>query len=232
MIDRSLNYGRCHIKKFLKSVAPYNNVVDLGAGTGVDLGLAKEVQPSAEIHGIEVNAPYVKNLQEKGWKIHSINIEKDKFPFENESLDVVMANQIIEHVKEIFWIFDQVSRVLKVGGHLILGVPNLASLHNRLLLLLGCQPTAIHVGSAHVRGYTKSGLVRFFDEVSPHLYKLKSFKGANFYPFPPILAKPLAAVFPSLAWGCFLLLEKKAAYRGEFLEYAAPGKLETNYFVG
>ena len=71
-----------------------------------------------------------------------------------------MANQILEHTKEIFWILDQVSTVLKEGGHFLLGVPNLASLHNRLLLAFGRQPSPIQNNSAHVRGYTKPDVLQ------------------------------------------------------------------------
>ena len=53
----------------------------------------------------------------------------------------MIANQILEHTKEVFWIWHEIARVLAPQGQLILGVPNLASAHNRLLLLLGRQPT-------------------------------------------------------------------------------------------
>lgn len=63
-----------------------------------------------------------------------LNIERDPLPFADESVDIFMANQVLEHCKEIFWIFSEVSRCLKPGGCFIIGVPNLAALHNRLLL--------------------------------------------------------------------------------------------------
>ncbi len=232
VIDRSLNYGRPVIRKFLASIGGYKTAADLGAGTGVDLKIAGEVNPSAHLHAIEVHKPYADNLRTMGYTVHSINIEHDKFPFANESMDVLMANQVLEHVKEVFWIFHEVSRSLKVGGHFIVGVPNLASLHNRILLGIGRQPTAIQVNSAHVRGYTRQGLMRFVNDAAPGVYRLKAWGGSNFYPFPPFIAKPLAALFPGMAWGCFLLLEKIGKYDKQFLDYIAPGKLETNFYAG
>jgi SAM-dependent methyltransferase len=232
VIDRSLNYGRPLIRKFLSSVGDYKAAADLGAGTGVDLQIARDVNPAAVLHAIEVHKPYADNLRSMGHIVHSINIEHDRFPFADESMDVLMANQVLEHIKEVFWIFHEVSRSLKVGGHFIVGVPNLASLHNRVLLGLGRQPTAIQVNSAHVRGYTKQGLMRFIDDAAPGVYRLKASGGSNFYPFPPFIAKPLAALFPNMAWGCFLLLEKVKKYDKEFLDYIAPGKLETNFYSG
>lgn len=232
MIDRSLNYGRPIIKQFLKSIRNVNSIVDIGAGTGVDLDIAHQVFPDAQILGIEVHPPYIGDLEKKGYLIRSANIERDNFPFNDHEIDVVMANQILEHTKEIFWIWHEISRILKVGGYFILGVPNLASLHNRILLALGFQPTAIHVGSAHVRGFTKPGIKQFLHDVCPGLYNLKSFRGSNFYPFPAIIAKPMARAFPSMAAGSFYLLKKEKEYHGEILEFAAPGKMETNYYTG
>ncbi len=101
------------------------------------------------------------SLIKKGIKVYDLNIEKDALPFDNESIDVVNANQILEHVKEIFWIFHNVSRVLKIGGYFVISVPNLASLHNRILLMIGRQPTSIRNYSAHVRGFTKNDIIKF-----------------------------------------------------------------------
>ena len=90
---------------------------------------------------------------------------------------------------------------------LILGVPNLASFHNRLLLAIGRQPTCIQNNSAHIRGFTRPDILKLLN-IFPGGYELKSFGGGNFYPFAPILAKPLANIFPSMAWSNFFLLKK------------------------
>jgi len=232
MIDRSLNYGRHLIERFLRSIGPYEKVLDIGAGHGDDLLIARAVNPSAKLMGLEAYPPYVQELRQKGVEVHSINIEKDPFPFAAGSLDVVMGNQILEHTKEVFWILDQVARVLKVGGHLILGLPNLAALHNRFLLAVGRQPSPLKNNSAHVRGFTKGDLIQLLESGFPGGYRLRHFGGSNFYPFPPPIARPLAAVFPSLAWGIFFHFQKIKPYEGTFLRYPVEQQLETNFFVG
>ncbi len=146
-------------------------------------------------------------------------------------MDVVMTNQVLEHVKEIFWILHEISRVLKVGGHIIIGVPNLASFHNRVLLLLGKQPTVIQNHSAHLRGYTKHDILRMFQMIFPDGYHLEDFRGANFYPFPPFAAKPLAQLLPNGAWSIFFLLRKKKVHQDEFLLHPVLKQLETNFYV-
>ena len=109
-----------------------------------------------------------------------MNLELDPLPFEDESIDVVMTNQVLEHVKEIFWILHQASRVLRVGGSMVIGVPNLASFHNRLLLLFGKQPTVIQNHSAHLRGYTRHDILRMFEMIFPGGYRLEDF-GARIF---------------------------------------------------
>jgi len=232
MIDRSLNYGRPCLRRFLTACAPYDAVLDIGAGSGIDLGLAQAAAPEAALHAIEVHPPHVRALRERGIAAHPLNIERDPLPFPDGSLDVVIANQVLEHTKEIFWILHEVTRCLRTGGHLILGVPNLASAHNRLLLLLGRQPTPIQSNSAHVRGFTRGDLLAFLQSGHPDGYALTGFCGGNFYPFPPALARPLAAALPTLAWGIFLMLRKERDYKDGFLTYPVDRQLETNFYRG
>jgi hypothetical protein len=206
--------------------------LDLGAGGGDDLRIAGEVQSEARLNGIEAYPPYARKLRKEGIKVFSLNIEKDRLPFANGKVDVILMNQVLEHTKEVFWIFHEISRVFPVGGKIILGVPNMAALHNRILLGLGRQPSPCKTNSAHVRGFTKGDILSFLDCGGKSLYRLKAFGGANFYPFPPIMARPLAALFPTLAWGIFFLLEKSGPYQGEFLEFPVREKLETNFYLG
>jgi methionine biosynthesis protein MetW len=232
MIDRSLNYGRRQIERFLRSSEGFATVLDLGAGQGDDLLLARSINPEANVHAVEVYPEYAARLAEKGIHVHALNIEKDLLPFSDRSFDVVIANQVLEHVKELFWIFHEITRVLPVGGNLILGVPNLAALHNRVLLAFGRQPSPLKNNSAHIRGYTKQDIVHFLESCFPGGYRLISFGGSNFYPFPPVMARPLAKLLPNMAWGIFFLFKKQREYKNEFLEFPAKERLETNFYVG
>lgn len=232
IVERSLNYGRHIIARFLREIRPYQVVVDLGAGHGDDLLIAQAVFPLCEIVAVETFPPYIAELERAGITVQAANIERDVLPFADQSVDVVITNQILEHTKEIFWIFHEVSRILKVGGHWIIGVPNLASLHNRLLLLFGKQPTSLKNFSAHVRGFTKGDLLYGLSQAFPNGYVLSRFAGSNFYPFPPLIARSLAFLFPSLAWSIFFLLKKNKSYHSEFQDYPVYHRLETNFWLG
>lgn len=232
MIDRSLNYGRPVIERFLHRIAPVRRALDVGAGRGFDLETVRHVHPNASLYGLENFAPSVAELRTKGVVVSPTDIEKEPFPFPPASFDLVVANQILEHTKELFWIFDQVGRVLEDGGHLVVGVPNIAALHNRVLLLLGRQPSSLKNRSAHIRGFTRPDLLQFVDAAFPGGFALRDFGGSGFYPFSAGLARPLAAALPTFAWGIFFLFQKTRGYAGEFLDYPVRMELETRFHLG
>jgi 2-polyprenyl-3-methyl-5-hydroxy-6-metoxy-1,4-benzoquinol methylase len=231
-VDVELNYGRNIIKSFLEQISPLDILVDLGAGGGEDLSIAREISPGADLVGIDCDLDHAIDIQDKNYRVINLNIERDKLPFASESVDVFVANQVMEHIKEIFWIFHEVTRCLKINGHMIIGVPNLASLHNRYLLLLGKQPTQLKNYSAHVRGYTKSDMINFLEEAFPGGYALEGFAGSQFYPFPRFVAEKLSTWFPSMAYSLFFLVRKRKNYGDSFIRYPIEKGLETPFYVG
>lgn len=232
MIDKSLNWGRNIITQFALGLPEGASILDIGAGSGSDLLNVRANNPTALLNGIECYSEYQERLRAKGIAVFSLDIEKDRLPFEDESFDLIVCNQIFEHLKQIWWVMHEISRVLKVGGRLVIGIPNLASFHNRCLLLVGKQPTCNQNDGAHVRAYTKGDLIHFIVDVSGEMYQLEGYKGSNFYPLPPFLAKPLARLFPSLAVANFYRFRKVKKGPSGYLDYLKQHPLETNYFVG
>ena len=165
MIDRSLNYGREIIKDFAIQARNYKTVLDIGAGNGVDLLSYRSIENKCDLFALEAYKPNIEILNKNKIKTYDIDLEKDIFPFADNSIDIINANQILEHTKEFFWIMHETTRTLRLGGKFILGVPNLASFHNRLLLLLGKQPSCIQVDSAHIRGFTKNGIASAINNI-------------------------------------------------------------------
>ena len=229
VVDGLETYGVSVIPRYFQKLHGVSTVLDLGAGSGRDLGFAREAFPDAALHAVECRAQHIAGFAAKGIAAHSLNIEADALPFADASVDLIIANQILEHTKELFWIFHEMTRVLKVGGHLAIGVPNVASLHNRIGLLFGKHPTQAKACSAHVRCFSKNDFLLFLQEAFPSGYALESFDGSQFYPFPRVLARPLAKALPSMAFSIFFLLRKAKEYDRSFLDYPVLAALATNY---
>lgn len=232
-----LNYGRNIIAKYCHDCAlmSKNNVIkilDLGAGSGTDLLNCKNSIGNlrkVELYALESYQPNVDILEEKGIVVKRFQIEREKFPFESGSIDIVIMNQILEHTKEIFYIFSEVSRVLNGGGHCIVGVPNLASLHNRIALLFGCQPTCIRTLGPHVRGFTKKDFIDFIE--TDGYFRNDFFGGSNFYPFSPVISTKLSKVFPQMAVSVFFGIERTKK-EGNFISVLDSRFFETPFFRG
>lgn len=66
------------------------------------------------------------------------NLETDPFPFADQSFDIILCCEIIEHlIMDPSFMLAEIHRLLKPGGYLLLTTPNIASLKNVLTLLQG-----------------------------------------------------------------------------------------------
>ncbi len=229
-----LTYGRSIISDWaLAAVNQLENevhILDIGSGRGDDLCAIQNKSPKKmTMHGIEYYPEYIALCEEKGITVHSTDIEKSRLPFEDGALDLVIANQIIEHVKDHFWMVSEISRVLKPGGVLILGIPNLGAWHDRAILLLGQQPSSIKVLGPHVRGFTRPGLQQFIE--CEGYFKLNEYKASGFYPFPERMAKSLARLVPNMATSLFFNFTRTSK-PGLFIDVLKTRFYETNYYNG
>lgn len=160
----------------------------------------------AEPSGIEVFEPPARDAEAKGVSVKMLDLERDRFPWEDASFDVVVANQVFEHLKNIWLPFSEVYRVLRPDGYFVISVPNLASLHNRVLLALGSQPTSIRAIGPHVRGYTLGELAALL--TLGDVMICRQVRGVGFYPLPAIIARPLARVWAGASHTIILVAQK------------------------
>ena len=231
LVDHRETYGRHVLTQVVQRLA-IDTCVDIGCGGGDDLQIVLGQHPHATCFGVDYGDWNAAALTAAGIKPISVNIEAEPLPLETESVDFVIANQVLEHTKEIYWINHEIFRTLKVGGYLYLGVPNVLSLHNRLLGLFGVHPTCCKMVSAHVRPFSKHDTLLFYREVAGEFTALTRFYGSQFYPFPKPLARPLARLFPGYAFSIFFLIQKTKPYNGEFIDRLSEVFLETNFFRG
>ncbi len=231
-----LTYGRpilaqwaaAHLRGLPAESTPV--VVDVGCGEGADLSLLQStVGRACSLQGIEGHAPYREACAARGITTFALDLERDPLPFADASVDVVLMNQVLEHTKDLFFIFSEVSRVLKPQGVFLVGFPNLAAWHDRLMLLLGRQPSGMKVLGPHVRGFTREGFSKFAE--CDGWFRIEGFRGSAFYPFPASVSKVLARVFPGLATAIFFRL-RRTPKPGTFMEVLRARQFETNYYRG
>jgi ubiquinone/menaquinone biosynthesis C-methylase UbiE len=102
-----------------------SSFIDVGCGAGYSLMKAK-IELNCDIKGIdpEPGAHGVGRYTSDDWKnLPIIKGSAENLPFENDSFDVVYSSHVLEHVKSEEQTLDEMKRVLKPGGVLIIGMP-------------------------------------------------------------------------------------------------------------
>jgi len=186
-------------------------MLDIGCYTGEFTVRIANVVGAEEVYGLDMNEEALKEAQKRGVTPIMGNIERG-IPAEDGFFDLVTANQVLEHVEGTARAFREIRRVLKPGGYAMISVPNLASWHNILLLLLGMQPSSYHVYDVQV-GNPLHGISLknpYSEEIKPHvkaftlpalvdIAKLNGFEvidtyGCGFYKLPVAVSKLLSKI--------------------------------------
>jgi methionine biosynthesis protein MetW len=202
-------------------------MLDVGCWDGTSTQARGEAFGATQLAGIEVFEEAAGAAAERGIEVARVDLESERFPWEDESVDVVVCNQVLEHLKNIWLPMSEMHRVLKPGGHAILSVPNLGSLHNRLLLAFGRQPTSIRLLGPHVRGYTLSAFTALVEHGGG--YEVVATRGAGFYPLRPPWSVPFSTVWRG-ASHTFVVLARKAADRPLLPQYLSEPSIGTQTF--
>jgi len=71
-------------------------------------------------------------------RVKAVNVEKEKWPFESESMDLIVMTEIIEHLTDDSKKYlGEAFRVLKRGGKILITTPNIVRWQNVIKMILG-----------------------------------------------------------------------------------------------
>jgi SAM-dependent methyltransferase len=77
-------------------------------------------------------------MMEHGIAVEACDVERDRFPCADDSVDAVVMTEVIEHLwSDPLWTLAECNRVLRKDAVLLLSTPNLTSLPHRLAFLRG-----------------------------------------------------------------------------------------------
>lgn len=150
-------------------------IVDVGCGDGTATGLAARLNPGHQVIGMDWSADVLRRAGAHGLVLVQAGLDPPGLPVAADSVDVVIMSELIEHLVDTDAALDEVRRVLRPGGALLLSTPNLAAWYNRGLLAIGTQPVFSEVSlrgvfgrpgrqvAGHLRLFTRRALVEFLD---------------------------------------------------------------------
>lgn len=133
-----------------------NRVLDIGCGDGRFSLLLKDACQAREMYGVEISPQAVKSANEVGVRAFQVDVDEDRFPFQDGYFDAIFCGEVIEHLFDPDHLLDEIYRTLNPTGFSIITTPNLAAWFNRLILLFGFQPYELDASARHYVGRAKS----------------------------------------------------------------------------
>jgi len=204
-MSRLLNqYGKWSQEKDAKFLEmldydPGAKVVDLGCGEADFTLRVKQTINCREIYGTDVWDNALKIARNKGVKAEPMDLN-EKLSFSDASFNVVVSNQVLEHLFFPSRFVQEVYRILGENGYAVISTENLGSWDNIACLLFGYTPFSMQfdeqmkIGNPfsphnkeklegyppHVRIFTFQGLVDLFKF---HGFKVERTSASGYLPF-------------------------------------------------
>ena len=115
---------------------PARRVLDLGCRDGA---LTRAYAEGNEVVGVDADRDALAAAAELGIETHWADLD-EPLPFDDASFDVVVAGELLEHLRDPLRLVAEARRVLRPGGTFVASVPNAYRFKNRLRFLLGRKP--------------------------------------------------------------------------------------------
>jgi 2-polyprenyl-3-methyl-5-hydroxy-6-metoxy-1,4-benzoquinol methylase len=168
LIEEYLKYPRkeemsptnlVRFEEYLDSFEKYrktNNILEIGAGVGFFIKLAKE--RGWNVYATEYDDVAVQRCKDKGATVHQGKLSLENY--ENDFFDVIFSTEVIEHINNPREEVEIKSKILRTGGAVFITTPNFNSISRRVL---GEKWNVIHYPE-HLSYYTSKTLSKLFNQ--------------------------------------------------------------------
>ncbi|MDY0081925.1 MAG: class I SAM-dependent methyltransferase [Ignavibacteriaceae bacterium] len=119
--------------KFVRAVIEQKNkiknlsIIDLGSGEG---GTAKILAEANFVVSIDLSLIRLQRQNDSGFKFYKINGDAIHLPVKDELADLIIVQDVIEHLNDIKSFYEEIKRVIKPNGIIYLSTPNKLSFFN------------------------------------------------------------------------------------------------------
>lgn len=176
--------------------APITRIMDAGCGFGRLFPAYKDLAESFYL------LDYADNMLEQAKvncetekNIDFIRGELTKIPVEDKSCDCILSVRTVHHLEDPSLFFNEISRVLKPGGHLLIDIPNKRHLKNIIKYMFGSLEQSPF-------DYKQLKLGEFFYNYHPNVVN-KAFEEAGLtikavYPISFFRSETIKAIIPTI----------------------------------
>lgn len=137
-----------------------SRILDLGCGDG---NVSQLYLSKGKVTGLDISQTALNMAKKKGLSTLLHDLNKLPLPFSNNSFDVIILTDVLEHVIDPLNLLIEINRIIISNGLLIITVPNFARLENRFRMLMGDPTDILHWDKygdevEHLHWFTKGKL--------------------------------------------------------------------------
>lgn len=163
--------------EMLKFLPPdYSAVLEVGCGEG---NFARQLRQGCEVWGVEFDRNSAELASRCLKKVLRGKYDQVAGDIPGEYFDVVICNDVIEHMVDHDWFFDSIRSKLRNPGFLVASIPNVRHVRNLYELLVAKDWRYREFGvldRTHVRFFTEKSILR---TLRNHGFSVEKIRGIN-----------------------------------------------------
>lgn len=145
--------------EMLASHAPFDNFLDIGCGELSNLITLQNL--FCQGFGVDIVIYPNWKILAKKFSTYQHNLDAGPLPFTDATFDAVTILMVLEHLFDPFAAIEEIARVTKPRGYLVINVPNIAYIKHRVGLLFGQLPVTSTVNCWEMREWD-GGHIHYF----------------------------------------------------------------------
>ena len=109
-------------------------ILDIGGYTGELLNFLPQ---GIKFYLIDFDKEALKLARKKGIFTKELDLDNDEIKWDKKKFDIVIATEILEHLKDPERHLEGIKKILKPNGVVLISLPNECTLYHRLMVFLG-----------------------------------------------------------------------------------------------
>jgi ubiquinone/menaquinone biosynthesis C-methylase UbiE len=124
---------------------------------------AELTKKSSQVVASDIGLSYLKRAKANAPHAHFTRLDVHNIPFDENTFDYIICTEVLEHVLSPYRALNEINRVLKKDGFLVLSVPNNMIFKRIIAHLLRMRRSLTGFASAHINFYDTGSLLQLLE---------------------------------------------------------------------
>jgi len=204
-------YDNCCNSIVFNEIEEKSECLDVGCWTG-NLGMKLINEKGCFVGGVDFNEEVLRVAKERGYReIYQVDLNKNPSDLKkvDKKYDYIICADVLEHTIKPEFILNLLKENLHDNGYIIISIPNVAFIQQRIFLLFGkfdYNPNGGIMDETHLKFFTKKYI---FEIIRKNKFKIEKFYGYSLVKNKFFFLRILAKIWPELFAMQFLIKIKK-----------------------